>query len=69
MNVRAPDRTGILVLRVWMEDAADGFRARVTHTLDSAGPEKALSAAASPDQIYAIIRAWVEAFVDPDLPR
>lgn len=64
MNARSSDRTGILILHVWMEGSAhDCFRARVTQTLDSTGAEQAMATAADPDDIYDIVRTWVEAFV------
>ena len=61
------DRTGILVVRLWIEaNARDGFRARITRTLDAAGPEQAPASAATPEDIYAVVRTWVEAFVASD---
>ncbi len=58
------DRTGILVVRLWIEaNPRDGFRARITRTLDAAGPEQAAATAATPEDIYAVVRTWVEAFV------
>lgn len=65
METPYPDRTGILIVRLWIEgDARQGFRARVTHTLDSAGSERAMSTSADPEDVYAVVRMWVEAFVD-----
>ena len=59
------DRTGILIVRLWIEgNAHEGFRARITQTGDSAGPEKAMSTAANPEDLYAAVRTWVETFVD-----
>ena len=63
------DRTGILILRLWIEaDARDGLRARITQTLDS-GDEQAMATAANPEDIYAVVRTWVEAFVDAEALR
>lgn len=60
------DRTGILILRLWIEaDAREGLRARITQTLDS-GDEQAMATAAEPEDIYAVVRTWVEAFVDAE---
>lgn len=60
------DRTGILIVRLWNEGhGSDGFRARITQTLDSADSEQAVASAASPDDVYAVIRSWVEAWVSP----
>lgn len=56
-----------MVVRVWIESSArEGFRARITHTLDSTGHESVIAAAADPEDIYAVVRSWVEAFVDQD---
>jgi hypothetical protein len=69
MAPRQSVRTGILVVRVWIEaDADDGFRARVTRTLDASVPEQSTVAAASPDETYAVVRSWVEAFVTSHRP-
>ena len=67
MKTQAPERTGMLIVRVWIEgNAREGFRARITQTLDSTGREQAMVAAANPDAIYAAVRTWVEAFVNPN---
>jgi len=61
------DRTGILIVRLWIEgDAHGGFRARITQALDSASREQTMATAADPEDVYAVVRAWVEAFVDQD---
>lgn len=56
------DRSGFLVVRLWSEPTATGFRARITQTLDSTSREQAMATAGSPDDVYAVVRAWVEAF-------
>ena len=69
MRSRSSDRTGILIVRVWIEgDPAGGFRARITHTLDSTGREQTTAAAAEPEDVYAAVRTWVEAFVEQSSP-
>lgn len=66
MTDRYTDRTGILIVRLWMEPhATDGFRARITQTLDSATDEQKSAMAARPEDVYAAVRTWVEAFTDP----
>ena len=58
------DRTGVLVVRLWIEsNGADGFRARITRTLDSAGHDQSTSTAATPHDVCAVVRTWVDAFV------
>ena len=69
MNTQSADRTGILIVRLWIEaNAREGFRARITQTLDSTGPEQAMATAAHPEDIYSVVRTWVEAFVDQKSP-
>jgi antitoxin component HigA of HigAB toxin-antitoxin module len=67
MKTEPLDRTGILIVRLGIEaNASEGFRARITQTLDSSGHEQAMATAASPEGIYAVVQTWVEAFVDQD---
>lgn len=67
MRSHTSDRTGILIVRLWIEgNAREGFRARITQTLDSTGLEQAMATAADPENIYAVVRTWVEAFVDQE---
>lgn len=64
MHTQSFDRTGILILRLWIEgNASEGFRARITQTLDSTGTERAIAAAATPEDVYAVVQPWVQAFV------
>jgi hypothetical protein len=61
------DRTGILIVRLWIEgNATGGFRARVTQTDDSSGLEQAMTTAGNPEDLYAVVRTWVEAFIQPN---
>jgi hypothetical protein len=58
------NRTGILMVRLWIEaSAVEGFRARITQTLDSMTTEQAVATVASPEDLYETIRGWVETFV------
>lgn len=67
MGTQRSDRTGVLIVRVWIEGSArEGFRARITQALDSASRERATATAAHPEDVYAVVRTWVEAFVDQD---
>lgn len=64
MKTHSPDRTGILIVSLWIEaNPLNGFRARITQTLDSSGKERATATAANPEGIYSVVRAWVEGFV------
>ncbi len=67
MKAQDSERTGILIVRLWIEgNAPEGFRARITRTLDSASHEQEMVVAAAPEDIYAVVRTWVEAFVDQE---
>lgn len=67
MDIPQSGRTGILIVRLWIEsNAVDGFRARVTHTADAADPIEHTSVAATPADLYQKVRSWVEAFVNPN---
>ena len=52
----------MLVIRAWAEEAFDPpvLRARITRTLDVSGHEAVQTAAASPDEIVAVVRSWLE---------
>lgn len=70
MKSLSADRTGILIVRLWIEgNAREGFRARITQTLDSTRRERTMATAADPEDIYAVVRTWVEAFVDQERPE
>ena len=68
MKTPSSDRTGILIVRLWIEgDAREGFRARITQTLDSADPTQVLATTAgNPEDLCAVVQTWVEAFVGAD---
>lgn len=58
------DRTGLLIVRLWIEgDARDGFRARITQTLDSAGTERAIAIAGTPEDVGTVVQTWIDEFV------
>jgi hypothetical protein len=66
MTELSPDRTGFLIVRLWIEgNRREGLRARITQTLDSTGDEHEMSTAATPEEIYAVVQTWVEAIVGP----
>ena len=57
------ERTGVLVVRVWIESPNESLRARITSTLDVNGDAQESHAAASTEQILTAVREWIEAFV------
>lgn len=61
----ALERTGVLVIRAWLEDedGAKPLRARITSTLDVSAPRATDTVgAASEAEIVSAVRAWLRAF-------
>jgi hypothetical protein len=59
------DRTGLLILRLWVEPSHDSrLRGRITHTLDNEAAEQPVAVTDSIDVICDVVRHWVEAFED-----
>jgi hypothetical protein len=60
------DRSAALLIRVWIEDGTDGFRARLTSLGtpgdDATGEEMTVAVAASPGDVLAAVRHWLEGF-------
>lgn len=64
MEAPTSDRTGILILHLWVDaETSEGFRARITQKFDS-GDRETVSAAATPEDVYASVRTWVAGFLD-----
>jgi 16S rRNA G1207 methylase RsmC len=58
------ERTGVLVVRAWLEDAGDKrLRARITHTRDVARPGETVIVTAGREEVFAAVRSWLEAFM------
>jgi hypothetical protein len=61
------DRSSVLLIRVWLEDGADGFRARLTTVGPrwgrDPGNEVAVAVAGSPAAVSEAVRAWLLSFV------
>jgi hypothetical protein len=57
------NRTGLLVVRVWIEGDSDDdvLRARITQTVDLLSGAEVITAAATSDDVYAAVRVWLEA--------
>jgi hypothetical protein len=65
VKTQSPDRTGLMILRLWIEgNVRVGFRARITQTLDSAGPKKSTEMAGSPEDVCVVVQRWVDEFVN-----
>ena len=59
------ERTGVLVLRVWIEAGTDEFRARITAEDELGSGERVTVVAGSIEEILEFIRTWVADFVRP----
>lgn len=67
-QMKAPpsDRTGVLIVRLWIEvNHEKGLRARITQTLDTLAGEHSVAVVASADDVCAVVKEWVEAFANP----
>jgi hypothetical protein len=60
-----PERTGILVIRVWVEQEPPGrLRARLTQAADLGEPATTLATAADVPGVCAAVEAWLRRFLD-----
>lgn len=65
MKVPSSDRTGALIIRLWIEaNHETGLRARITQTLDTTTADQSVAVATSADDICTVVKQWVEAFTD-----
>ena len=67
MAGRLPHRSGVLVVRVWHEDASaeDRFRARILYTADPDDAEQAADVVGSAAEVLALVSSWLESFRTP----
>jgi hypothetical protein len=60
-----PEPTGILVIRIWVEQEPPGrLRARLTQTTDLGEPPTTLATAAGVPGVCAAVEAWLARFLD-----
>jgi hypothetical protein len=57
------EASGVLIVRVWVEDGPEGLRARITQTRDVTGAVRSESVAISVDQVMAAVHDWLEALL------
>jgi len=55
------ERTGVLVIRAWLEQEGGTFRARITQIVDLAAPNELVSAATSDEAILEEVGKWLRA--------
>jgi hypothetical protein len=58
------ERTGVLVLRVWIEAGTEWFRARLTAESELGSGERVTVVAGSLEEILEFVERWIEEFVD-----
>jgi hypothetical protein len=60
------DRSSVLLVRVWLEHGADGFRARLTAAgpwWGNTGADVTVALASTPDAVTDAVRAWLLSLV------
>lgn len=62
MTTAPAERTGVLVIRAWVEGDPPGLRLRITYTDDIATRQEDSVVAASVDEAVEIARRWLETF-------
>jgi hypothetical protein len=62
MCARGAERSGVLVVRAWIEADEILLRARITGRLDALRTEETVETAAGVDHAAAVVRRWLEAF-------
>jgi hypothetical protein len=58
------ERTGLLVIRAWIEENGDvRLRARITRMVDVAAREQISTVVATPEEITGAVAEWLETFL------
>lgn len=57
------EHTGVLLVRIWVEDGPSGLRARIIGRPDLDRPEQTVAVATTPDEIGTLVARWAEAFL------
>lgn len=64
MHAPVPERTGLLVIRAWVESDPPGrLRGRITCTLDVISGEGVSTTASTAEEIETVVRDWLDRFV------
>ena len=58
------ERTGVLILRVWIEAGSGEFRARITAESELGSGERLTVVAATLEEVLELITDWVKEFLD-----
>jgi hypothetical protein len=63
MSGGGAQRSGVLVLRVWVEyNPVVTLRARITQSMGEEGEASSVTVAAGVDDVCAVVRVWLEEF-------
>jgi hypothetical protein len=57
------ERTGVLLIRVWVEGEPPALRARITHRTDVTDSVEKVMFATTSDAISAAVGTWLEEFI------
>ena len=70
MSLPHTERTGVLVIRAWIETNGDErLRARITQTIDIEQREQSSTVVASADEICAAVSLWVNALMNTEVTK
>jgi hypothetical protein len=57
------DRSAVLLVRVWLEDGTESFRARVTAVGTSGSDDRTVALAASTGHLLDAVSTWLDEFL------
>ncbi|WP_166503468.1 hypothetical protein [Modestobacter italicus] len=64
----ADDRSAALLLRVWIEEGSDQFRARVMAVGPGAESERTVAVASTPDEVLEAVGHWLGEYLRRGTP-
>ena len=59
----ADDRSAALLLRVWIEEESDQFRARLMAVGSGQGSDRTVALASSPDDVLEAVSHWLDEYL------
>jgi hypothetical protein len=59
----ADDRSGALLLRVWIEEGSNQFRARLMAVGQGQGDDQTVASASSPGDVLDAVRHWLDEYL------
>ena len=64
MTTPRPGRTGVLIIRLWVEDShGQNVRARIIQSMDITAEEPVATSASTVEDVIRKVRQWMDAFV------